>query len=138
MRTRSLFTVLAFATVLAGAGAETAFADGGSGQPTAAPSTPSTSTATPVPSRDASGPSAAPSSATATAPATDRSAVPSPAPTTDARGNQITAVPSGAPNTGVPAPSNNHGETAAIGASLAALAGGSGAVAFRRKLKGRG
>jgi hypothetical protein len=136
MRTRSMFTVLAFATVLAGTGVETAFADGGSGQATPVPSAPSTQTA--VPSRDASASTAVPSAVATTPPATDRSAVPSAAPSTDARGNQITAVPSGAPNTGVPAPSNSHGETAVIGASLAALVGGSGTMVLRRKLKGRG
>jgi hypothetical protein len=54
--------------------------------------------------------------------------------------SQITAVPSGAPNTGVPSGgSDGHGEAAAVGASLVALVGGSGTLALRRrKLKGRG
>jgi len=133
MRTRSLFTVLAFATVLAGAGAESAFADGGSGQPSASASAP--------PTTAPSGPSAAPSAgATSTAPTTDRSAEPSAAPsTTSPQGGQIRAVPSGAPNTGVPAASSNgHGEAAAIGGSLAVLLASSGTVVARRRLKGRG
>ena len=132
MRKRSLLTVLAFATVFAGAGAETAFADGGSGQPTASASAP--------PTTAPSGPSAAPSvGVTSTAPAGDRTATPTAAPSTSPQGGQIRAVPSGAPNTGVPASSSNgYGEAAAIGASLAVLVGGSGTVLFRRRLKGRG
>lgn len=128
MRTRSLFTVLAFATVLAGAGAETAFADGGSGQPSTSASAPPT-TAPRTPS----------SAPTTNPPTEDRTAAPSAAPsTTSPQGGQIRAVPSGAPNTGVPASSNGHGEAAAIGASLAVLLAGSGTVVVRRRLKGRG
>ncbi|MEY9862894.1 hypothetical protein ABH935_008542 [Catenulispora sp. GAS73] len=132
MRTRSLFTVLAFATVLAGAGAESAFADGGSGQPSASASTPPTT----APSTRAAAPTAVPSYP----PTTDRSAEPSAAPsTTSPQGGQIRAVPSGAPNTGVPtASSNGHGAEAAIGGSLAVLLGGTGTVVARRRLKGRG
>ena len=131
MRTRSLFTVLAFATVLAGAGAESAFADGGSGQPSASASTP--------PTTAPSGPSSAPTAVPSAPPTVDRSAAPSAAPTTSPQGGQIRAVPSGAPNTGVPTTSSNgHREAAAVGGSLAVLLAGSGTVVARRRLKGRG
>jgi hypothetical protein len=46
-------------------------------------------------------------------------------------------VPSGAPNTGVPAPSGGHGEAEAAAAALIVLLGSSSLVA-RRKFQGRG
>jgi hypothetical protein len=126
-----LLTTLACAAVLVGAGAETAFADSGAvGQPVASPPTTSpTSRPSPIPSVEAS-PTARPTAGSGPA------APPAP---TMGDGRQISVVPSGAPNTGVPpVASDGHGQAAAVGASLVALLGGSGTLVLRRRLKGRG
>ncbi|MEY9889890.1 hypothetical protein ABIA31_003547 [Catenulispora sp. MAP5-51] len=134
MRTRSLLTTVASTMLLAGAGAGTAFADGTSSQPSAAPTTPSASAS----SAPASAPSAAPT--TAARPVPSASAAPSTAPASSRGGSdQVGAVPSGAPNTGVPTnTSNGYGAVEAVGAGLVLLLGGSGGVMLRRRTKGQG
>ena len=146
MRTRSLLTVLACTAVLTGAAAESAFADSTSGQPTAAPTTDAAAaTPTAVPSVPSTPPGPPTAVTTRPSPVPSSSTRPStlgtpPPPMPSVPGDsQITAVPSGAPNTGVAAAaSDGHGEAAVAGASLAVLLGGSGTLALRRKLKGRG
>jgi hypothetical protein len=126
MRTRSLFTALACTAVLAGASAESAFADS-TATPTAAPSS--------APTTDSRPATAAPS-AVATPTTAGGAQTPAPPRLTPPK-QQITAVPWGAPNTGVPSgTSDGNGEAEAAAAALVALLGGAGVVA-RRKLKGR-
>jgi hypothetical protein len=139
MRTRSLLTTVASTMLLAGAGAGTAFADGTSSQPSAAPTTPSASAS----SAPASAPSAAPTTAARPAPPAavpSASAAPSTAPASSRGGaDQVGAVPSGAPNTGVPTnTSSGYGAVEAAGAGLVLLLGGSGGVMLRRRTKGQG
>lgn len=140
MRTRSLFTTLACTAVLAGVGAGTAFAadDSAPSQPSVTPTTTAPrAVPTPVPTSVAASTPASPvPSATEARSGTPTALAPPPS---LPGSRQIGAVPSGAPNTGVPTTaSDGHGEAVAVGASLAVLLGGSGTLVMRRRLKGRG
>ncbi|WP_344654806.1 sortase-dependent protein [Catenulispora subtropica] len=139
MRTRRLLTTLACSVVLAGAGAETAFADS---TPTTQPTTTSPTTAPPpppsAPTSSSTAPSAVPSPV-ASRPTTPSAPGAMPPPPSLAGGRQIPAVPSGAPNTGVPTVRSDHqNETAVVGGSLVLLVGGTGTLVLRRRRKAQG
>ncbi|MEY9932679.1 hypothetical protein ABH926_007330 [Catenulispora sp. GP43] len=135
MRTR-LFTTVACTMVLAGTGAGTAFASDTSSQPTTAPSTAASPSQVPIPAAS-SAPSAAPTTMPSARPSAG--AVPTTPPAPSRGGNQVGAVPSGAPNTGVPSDtSHGPGQAEAAGAGLALLLGGAGGVMLRRRNKARG
>ncbi|MFF4208735.1 sortase-dependent protein [Streptomyces sp. NPDC001796] len=113
---RTVLSAMALACTAGLAGTVPAFADGASPSPTARAATAS--------------PSAAPER---TAPPTAASAVPSAAPTR-ARG-QVSVVPSGAPDTGVPAGTSRSVSPGLIGggAGLALVAGGAAVHVVRRR-----
>ena len=127
-RTALSITGLACAAVLAGA--VPAFADG---TPTTQP-TPTASV--PASAEPTEAPSATPTREPSTVPSGEPTAVPSAVPTRDSGRGQVSAVPQGAPDTGVTGASSGSGSYAGpIGGGLAALlvAGGGAVFVVRRR-----
>ncbi|WP_225638817.1 Tat pathway signal sequence domain protein [Streptomyces solaniscabiei] len=123
---RTILSALALACTAVLASAVPAFAD----DPTAAPSSP--------PSAATPSPTAEPSRAPAPAPSVS-SPAPAAEPSSPPAGGQVSAVPEGAPDTGVTTPASSGNSDGLVGAGAGTLLAAGGAVAFvvrRRRATG--